>query len=257
MYKYIFLLTLSIIPGILVGQVRTKPATDSLRHIQPVMKRQKIRKIVVVPVALVAAGALTMASENHTVINKHSFQTEYLEEPDFNRFHYEDYTRDLPILAVYGLNLAGVKGKNSFMERSILLAKTMLIQHILVSTLKGTIDMERPDGGQSSFPSSHTARAFAAATFMHYEYGEKSIWYSVGAFATAAVTGYTRMAHNHHWVNDVLVGAGIGVLSANIAYHTHQFRWTSWRDKKGKTEFTLVPVVAPAYGGISIVGVLK
>ncbi len=251
----LFLIFLLSVPMATTAQIRTPK--DSLQAIRRFSSRQKIRKISVVPVALMAAGALAMSSDEHTLLNKRSFQTEYLEESYGSRFHIEDYTRDLPIVAVYALNLSGVKGKNTFMERSILLAKTMLIQHILVSTLKNHIDMERPDGGTSSFPSSHTARAFAAATFMHYEYGEISPWYSIGAYSAAALTGYLRMAHNHHWVNDVLIGAGIGVLSANIAYHTHQFKWTRWHDKKGNSELALVPMVSPSFAGLAVIGRLK
>lgn len=254
--KFGFLLLTLALPYGLFGQVHPTRRSDSLRHFSQIRGRREVAKTVGVPVVLFSAGLLAMSSEKHTVLNKVSFQEEFMEHPYIGSFHPEDYTRDLPILAVYGLNAAGIKGKNTFMERSILLAKTMLIQHVLVSTLKSVTDMERPDGGHASFPSSHTSRAFAAATFMHYEYGHLSPWYSIGAYSVATLTGYMRMAHNHHWMNDVLVGAGIGVLSANIAYHTHRFKWTQWRNKQNQKVMSLSPLVAPGYAGILFIGKL-
>jgi hypothetical protein len=33
------------------------------------------------------------------------------------------------------------------------------------------------------------------------------------------------MVNDKHWESDVFVGAGIGMLSTNIVYATHQHRW--------------------------------
>ena len=37
--------------------------------------------------------------------------------------------------------------------------------------------------------------------------------------------------NNKHWISDVLVGAEIGVLSTNLVYLTHQYRWGKNRKK--------------------------
>jgi hypothetical protein len=31
--------------------------------------------------------------------------------------------------------------------------------------------------------------------------------------------------NNRHWISDVLAGAGFGILSTNIAYATHRYKW--------------------------------
>jgi len=76
---------------------------------------------------------------------------------------------------------------------------------------KSLIEDERPDkSGHDSFPSNHTANAFAAATTLNLRYG-----WEVGfpAYGVAALTGVGRVqSHKHHW-KDVLSGAVIGSLA--------------------------------------------
>lgn len=49
----------------------------------------------------------------------------------------------------------------------------------------------------------------------------------------ATVTGVSRMLNNKHWLSDVLVGAGIGILSVELGY---LFADLIFKDK-GLTEF--------------------
>jgi len=69
----------------------------------------------------------------------------------------------------------------------------------IVFTLKNTTNVQRPDGSSyNSFPSGHTARAFVAATFLHKEYGSKSIWYSIGGYTMATAIETFRVLNNRH-----------------------------------------------------------
>lgn len=56
------------------------------------------------------------------------------------------------------------------------------------------------------------------ATMLHKEYGHRSPWYSIGAYTVATVTGVTRQLNNRHWMSDVMVGAGIGILATEFGY---------------------------------------
>ncbi len=77
--------------------------------------------------------------------------------------------------------------------------------------LKYAIDKTRPDGSdENSFPSGHTSVTFQAASFIYNRYGTN---YGLAAYALAAYTGYTRVQSNKHYIEDVLAGAAIGVLS--------------------------------------------
>lgn len=77
----------------------------------------------------------------------------------------------------------------------------------------------RPDSDtRNSFPSGHTATAFMGAEFLYREYGDVSPWIGYAGYAVAATTGYLRIYNNRHYLNDVIAGACVGILSARIAY---------------------------------------
>jgi membrane-associated phospholipid phosphatase len=211
-----------------------------------------IRKAVWVPVTLIAAGWYA------TTDNDILYQVEVNEErnewlPAF-KSRIDDYTQYAPAAAVYLLNLAGVKGKNNVINQTALLIKSEVLMTAIVFPLKRISGVPRPDSGQrTSFPSGHTAQAFVAATFLHKEYGHRSMWYSIGGYSVATFIGVMRVLNNRHWASDVLVGAGIGILSVNLVYLTHKFKW-------GKNRFTglsLAPVYSTDIKGLSATYTLK
>lgn len=159
------------------------------------------------------------------------------------RHRLDDYLQFAPIATVYGLNAMGIKGRTDFANRTAIMIKAEIIMTAITFPLKKFTAVTRPDGTQrNSFPSGHTAQAFAAATFMSKEYGHKSIWYSIGAYSVASSVGIMRVMNNRHWISDVLVGAGVGIFSTNLAYLTHQYKW----GKKKKGASTLI---LPSYDG--------
>jgi membrane-associated phospholipid phosphatase len=57
--------------------------------------------------------------------------------------------------------------------------------------------------------------AFAGAELVRTEYG----WVAGAcAYAVATTVGFMRMYNNRHWFNDVVAGAGFGILAARIGY---------------------------------------
>src|SRR5690606_36500320 len=142
-----------------------------------------------------------------------------------------------------------------FAKRTAILIKSEVILGILTFSLKRITAIPRPDSeALTSFPSGHTAQAFAAATFMAREYGHKNIWYSIGAYTVATGVGTMRVMNNRHWVSDVLVGAGIGILSTNLAYLTHQYRWGK-SNKRRQT--TVIPSFDGSTGMVNIIYRIK
>ena len=191
-------------------------------------KSAAFRRAVIAPALLVAAGLSTLDADNDDNFEVQAERNRHV--PNF-RHHADDYLQHSPIVIVYGLNWLGVEGKNDFANRTAILIKSELMVGILTFSLKRITAVPRPDTRQlTSFPSGHTAQAFAAATFMAKEYGHKNILYSIGAYTVATGVGAMRVMNNRHWVSDVLVGAGIGILSTNLAYLTHRYRWGSKRD---------------------------
>ena len=115
--------------------------------------------------------------------------------------------------------MVGIKGKHNFKERTIILGTSYLIMSASVLSLKSITKVERPDGSAfNSFPSGHTATAFASAEFLWQEYKDVSIWYGITGYLVAAGTGAFRIYNDKHWLTDVVAGAGIGILSTKVAY---------------------------------------
>jgi membrane-associated phospholipid phosphatase len=82
----------------------------------------------------------------------------------------------------------------------------------------GDSDLFRPLSGWSSFPSGHTAVAFALATTLAEETREP--WADAALYGGATLTALARLNDDRHWSSDVFVGALVGHLSA---------RWLSRR----------------------------
>jgi hypothetical protein len=131
----------------------------------------------------------------------------------------ENFFQYTPMVAVYGLNLVGVHGKNTFVDRTIILVMAQSMLQLSLYTLKHSTHRLRPDNSDRlSFPSGHTGNAFAGAEFMSQELSGKSVYYGVIGYAFATTTGIMRISHQDHWFSDVVAGAGFGILSTKAAY---------------------------------------
>lgn len=136
-------------------------------------------------------------------------------------FHqtYDDWLQYAPAGAMLALKACGVQGRSSWGRMLVSDAFSAGLMAIAVNSLKYTCRVMRPDGStRNSFPSGHTATAFMTATMLHKEYGHRSPWYSIGGYAVATATGITRQLNNRHWMSDIMVGAGIGILATEFGY---------------------------------------
>lgn len=99
--------------------------------------------------------------------------------------------------------------------------------------------------GNTSFPSGHTATAFAVVTpwVMYYP---NPVTY--GLFALSAGTAVARIAKDRHWPTDVLAGAAIGYFTAHYLSERHQKAAQSY---DGPT-VRLTPLVAPNAVGMNL-----
>lgn len=137
------------------------------------------------------------------------------------RFHrpLDNYTQFAPAAAVLALKLGGVPSRDSWGRMLASDAFTAVLMTGVVQGLKHSTRVERPDGSDNhSFPSGHTATAFMTATMLSKEYGHLSPWIGVGGYSVATATGLMRMANNKHWLSDVMVGAGVGILATELGY---------------------------------------
>jgi membrane-associated phospholipid phosphatase len=94
------------------------------------------------------------------------------------------------------------------------LAEAYAISMATVYVLKVTVNRTRPNGGHQSFPSGHTASAFAGAAFLQRRYG----WtVGVPACLAASFVGYSRVESHNHYTSDVVAGAAIAI-GANLIF---------------------------------------
>lgn len=194
-------------------------AQDSLQIVLSPNPKFKYEALII-PTALIGFGVVGL--ESPTIKQLNSSAREEIKEHIDEKLSIDDFSQYAPFASVYALNALGIRGKNNFKDRTIILSTAYLIMGGTVGILKSTASVERPDGTSlNSFPSGHTATAFMGAEFLYQEYKDVSIWYGISGYAVAAGTGFFRMYNNRHWFTDVAAGAGIGILSTKIAYWVH------------------------------------
>ena len=202
-------------------------------------------KQLIIPTLLIGYGVIGLASDDLKDFNL-GIRNEVTDDID-GKLTIDDYSQYAPALSVYALNLCGIKGKNNLRDRSIILGTSYLLMTGTVMGLKSLTKVERPDGsGFNSFPSGHTATAFAGAEFMWQEYKDVSVWYGISGYIVATGTGFFRIYNNKHWLTDVAAGAGIGILSTKVAYWI--FPYVNKHIFKSKKNIS-TGMIAPFYNG--------
>jgi membrane-associated phospholipid phosphatase len=100
------------------------------------------------------------------------------------------------------------------------LLRAQLVSGIITDGLKLATDRVRPDGGKYSFPSGHTSTAFASASVLQEHFGWKV---GVPSYVVATYVASSRMAHNRHFISDVVFGAGIGIAAGRATtFHVRE-----------------------------------
>ncbi len=201
----------SALPKIDTGNLKYNWQTARIKNNLPA-------KALLIPGVMIVYGVTSLENDGLKNLNAELKDEVYAENPH-KKIPVDNYLQFAPAVAVYGLNVLGIKGKHNFRDRSMIYAMSNIILNGTVYSLKKITVVQRPDGSAyTSFPSGHTAEAFASAEFMRQEYKDVSPWYGVAGYAMAITTGYLRMYNNKHWFSDVVAGAGVGIASTKLAY---------------------------------------
>jgi len=171
----------------------------------------------IIPVVFISYGVLAHGQDCLQQLDLKTHQT--ASKHFTGKIHADDYIQYVPAVAVYGLDLLGVKAKHNLRDRTFLLASSFLLSTASVQTLKRTTSVLRPDeSSYLSFPSGHTSTAFVGAHLLFKEYKDTSPWIGIAGYTVASSTGAMRILNRRHWLSDVVAGAGIGILSVEISY---------------------------------------
>lgn len=217
---------------------------DSVRN-----ESQKFKaKQLILPVSLVAVGSFGVCNGTFRELNN-SIRDGISDLRGGHYFHLDDYIQYLPVVSYLALGAVGVKCKHSFKERFAAGATAYLAMGIMVNATKYLVREKRPDSNaRNSFPSGHTATVFMGAELIRQEYGTGI---AIGAYAVATGVAFLRIYNDRHWLNDVIAGAGFGILSARIGYWMLPLyqKWFHWNKS---SQMVLMPTYDMSNGSLGL-----
>lgn len=173
---------------------------------------------------LVPLGGLTAG----LIVTDRDYSAHLSQDPDaLRRYRTVSNAGTAALLgAAGGLTLWGLKSHDDHRrETGMLAGEAVLNSLVVVNALKYSTRRERPlvgDGrgqffqGGNSFPSEHTAAAWAAASVIAHEYPGPLT--KLLAYGTAVAVSFSRVRSREHFASDVLVGTVIGRLVAQQVY---------------------------------------
>jgi membrane-associated phospholipid phosphatase len=166
-------------------------------------------------------------------------------------------------------------------ETGLLAGEAILDSVVVTQGLKFMAGRERPEQGNgqglffqdgSSFPSGHSAAAWAAAGILAHEYPGPMT--KLLAYGLAAAVSFSSVRSKQHFPSDVFVGSGIGWLVSEYVYRAHhnpELGGSSWSPFKvmvhegesgpasypGSTYVPLDSWVYPAFDRLAALGYLS
>ena len=209
---------------------------DSTKNTSNYTYKSITGKSFILPGSLILTGSLLFDSKFNKDVQKRVTPNDLT-----RKNHIDDYFQYTPAVMAIGLEAAGIKGKHTALQTSIIYGMSNIFLNAIVVPTKQYSHEMRPDSSSYlSFPSGHTSEAFASAELLRMEYCKTQPWLGVVGYAMAVTTGYLRMYNNKHWVSDVIAGAGIGIASTRLSYFIYDKVSSHIQSKKNKKSHTLI-----------------
>ncbi len=244
------------IPGISFSQMRgtadtlLTPALPATTDSIPARNFWKPQTIAV-PGAMFVYGLIALKNKELIRFNHHIREDIHPLTPGAAR-PLDDYLQYAPAIVAFSLPLVGVHGQHGFVDQVMMFGLSNIFLNLAVQPAKRIFKSMRPDSSNHlSFPSGHTTEAFANAELLRLEYRGQSPWYGIAGYAAAATTGYLRMYHDKHWLNDIIAGAGIGILSTRLSWYFYP-RLAKLITGKPTLKFAVLPTWHQGSAGLAV-----
>jgi len=197
--------------------------------------KNPLPRLFVVPSALVISGVIIKESKYRKSIQN------YIQTSNWRtKTQIDDYIQYAPIAEMYVADIYYSTSKNEVFQQSKNLAIAEIFTALLVQTIKHSVNIKRPNGYDFSFFSGHTSQSFTGATALYLEYRDSNPFLALSGYGFSTATGILRVTNNKHWISDVIVGAGIGMLSARLTWYINPLKnWNPFKNKK----ITVYPVI--------------
>lgn len=180
------------------------------------IKGQQLLESSFLPLVLVAGGLVLNQSDFEKNLQKD------LREKLGNDFYFgiDNVLLFVPSIEVYAFDLIGLKSKNHWFDQTKYMAISNVTTLVLTLALKELINKQRPNKENNySMPSGHSSLVFTNATIVYQEFYESSPALASTGYIFASATAAMRVANNKHWISDVMVGAGLGIVVTNLVYY--------------------------------------
>lgn len=203
---------LGIAVSLLLPLLMSQPASAQYRAQRDSLSVFRATQLIAPAVAIGSGMAIHFAAHDTWDVAVRDKMLEWSAgKPEYT---FDNYLQYSTLVINLGLGFTGVRTEHCFLDRAISTVITIAACEVMGEISKEVFRTLRPSGGDyRSFPSGHTSFAFAGAELVRREYG----WgWGAGAYGIATTVAFMRMYRNWHWFSDVLAGAGLGILSANI-----------------------------------------
>ena len=160
---------------------------------------------------------------------------------DFH-FKIDDYFQYVPIAEMYLADVFHIEAKNHWFDQTKYLVISNMITAAITHALKRTTLKTRPDfSTEHSFPSGHTSFSFTNASVLMHEFKDSTPVLAYSGYFFSTTTAAFRVLNNRHWLSDVLVGAGIGILVTEIVYYFEPLK--NFNPFKKNNNINFAPVI--------------
>ncbi len=210
----------------------------SMGQVQDSVRSRKLLYRSIVPATSIVASILINGSQF-----EHNLQENLIGwvGEDFHS-NIDEYFQYVPIAEMYLADIVGVQSKNHWFDQTKYLFISNLISSTITYGLKSWTGKTLPNGEPDSFPSGHTTVAFTNATVLFNEFVETSPLLAYSGYAFATTAGFYRMLNNEHWLSDILLGAGIGMLVTELVYYFEPFK--AFNPFKKSSSISFIPKVS-------------